>query len=378
MFASELLKLLGHGAELDAALDALKCERPAPTNAVDEELLAKLRAAHADGSLASTMRVWGLNGAAVTSELLLLASMPARVTEVNPELCATGTPLIFNAFKGMLFVVMTHNLTLESYVSDLANLEKIHTNTHAITLHHMFMYKKQQTTSRLERLAPELRSSKGGGARAAALLQSAIGKRRKGSANRSKAQQLRLCMQVRTSAATYCTAALYVRGQMNIRRRLVALRKQHDVVAHNVAACSVAARRATYNLGRRANLVRTAIACKRFLGATQQPAQVGDRKAPKKRGNWLKDPTVEREAKAAETREGVAGGSKGCQGRAGDGAEGSTEAWHRHTREASIVQGSSHGGSQAEGGGACQRAQQQGASSGSRESSGGCGSSGRE
>ena len=149
MFASELLKLLGHGAELDAALDALKCERPAPANAVDEELLAKLRAAHADGSLASTMRVWGLNGAAVTSELLLLASMPARVTEVNPELCATGTPLIFNAFKGMLFVVMTHNLTLESYVSDLANLEKIHTNTHAITLHHMFMYKKQQTTSRL-------------------------------------------------------------------------------------------------------------------------------------------------------------------------------------------------------------------------------------
>ena len=50
MFASELLVLLGHGAELDAALNALQRERPTPANAIDEELLVKLRAAHADGS----------------------------------------------------------------------------------------------------------------------------------------------------------------------------------------------------------------------------------------------------------------------------------------------------------------------------------------
>ena len=376
MFASELLVLLGHGPELDAALNALQRERSVPANAVDEELLVKLRAAHADGSLARTMRVWGLNGDAITSELLLLASMPARVTEVNPELCATDTPLIFNAFKGMLFVVMTHNLTLESYVSDLANLEKIHTHTHAITLHYMFMYKKHQTESRLLRLAPEpeLRSVKGGGSRAAAQMQSAIGKRRKGSANHSKPQQLHLCMQVRASAATYCTAALYVRGRMNIRRRLHEQRRQHDVVARNVAACSVAHRRATCKASSsgRARVARTAIACKRLIYGRHTAASTAWRQKGAEAA--CKCLEGQRKGEGSEgSREGGEGGGKGCQGRAGNGAEAGTDAWHIQAGEAGIVQGGGQAPSAA-----CQAAQQQGASSGGRESSTGGGGSARE
>ena len=281
-------------------------------SALDDELLVKLHAVHTDGCLARTndatvVGLWSLDGAAVAAELLHLAVTPPRVREVNPVLSATGTPLIFEAFKGMLFVAMAHNLTLESYVSDLANLEKIHTHMHALTLHYLFMYKKHQTGSRRERLAqllaPELRSMKGGGARAAAKVQSAIGKQRKGSANMNKPQQLLLCKQVRESALTFCTAALYVCGPVNIRRRLHLQRKRHDEVARNVAACAVAARRSTYKsstTGRARGGPRTTTACKRLMGATQQPAQLGDKKVAKRRSNVWKDVTVWKEATAAE------------------------------------------------------------------------------
>ena len=59
---------------------------PKPTDAVDSLLLEHLRACHSDGSLACEIKLWNLDAHAVISELLLLATAPARITEVNPVL----------------------------------------------------------------------------------------------------------------------------------------------------------------------------------------------------------------------------------------------------------------------------------------------------
>ena len=60
--------------------------RPKPTDAVDLLLLEHLRACHSDGSLTREIELWSLNAEAVISELLLLATAPAQITEVNPVL----------------------------------------------------------------------------------------------------------------------------------------------------------------------------------------------------------------------------------------------------------------------------------------------------
>ena len=54
-FATKLLDLLGHGDRLDAALGGR--QRAQPGDEVDTELLARLEASHADGSLATVSAV---------------------------------------------------------------------------------------------------------------------------------------------------------------------------------------------------------------------------------------------------------------------------------------------------------------------------------
>ena len=266
MFASELLILRGHGAELKVRLGQRQATPPA--NDVDHELIVKLKAVNADGSLAQLFTAWELNTPGVKAELLLLACTASgeRRTEVNPLLSAAHTPLIFETFKGLLFVGFAHNLLLESYVSRLANLEKVHKGMHALTLHYTFMYKARQAEARGSRL--KLRSSKRGGLRKAAKAKAAAGKQADGSANESKAKLLYLSKQVDESAGEYTNAELYKRGSAGVKRRLKAERQRHDIVKRNVAASSVANRRATCITapsGRGRKRERTAIGCEMFV-----------------------------------------------------------------------------------------------------------------
>ena len=55
--------------------------RPQPQNAIDRELLAKLRACHADGSLHHLLHSWKLESPAVVQELLSLACTTSIATD---------------------------------------------------------------------------------------------------------------------------------------------------------------------------------------------------------------------------------------------------------------------------------------------------------
>ena len=309
MFASELLTLLGHGVALKAQL-GIRSEK-LPANDVDRELLVKLRAAHTDGSLAAELKAWRLDTAAVKTELLALAATSSigRKTEVDPLLSEEGTPLLFDAFKGLLFVRLAHNLLLESYVSRLATLEKTHRNTHALTLDDLFMYKARQADARAERLDASLRSASGGGLRPGA--QARLTQRLSGSANSSKAQLLHLCSQVKAAASRYVTAALHKRKEGGLWQRLRATRDMHEQHRRNLAASHVGERLASCRFtptGRRRKPPPTAIACIRLLGPKPAPGTI----VKKGKGNFYKNPAhlkVGRAAMAAHSKE-LAGAAK--------------------------------------------------------------------
>jgi hypothetical protein len=203
-FATELLELMGHGD----ALKALRGEAQpaAPGDAIGRLLHRKLRAFHANGSLSRELVRWGLCAAAVVQELLLLATAAPRKTEIDPVLNSTETPLLFTKFISMLFVGFAHNLLLESYVSRLAQLEKIHPGMHPLTLHKLFMYRALGARERALRLDPSMRSTRGGGCRALAVAKALACKPLKGSASRSKSQMALLCEQVEMRASKYAAA----------------------------------------------------------------------------------------------------------------------------------------------------------------------------
>ena len=264
-FAAELLQLLGHGGLPSAhALDD-----------IDLELQAKLHAAHAGGSLGAELQRWKLQGPAFLAELRLLATTPTHRTEVDPALSEALTPQTFDAFKGMLFVRLAHNLLLESYVSRLATVEKTHPNTHALTLDHLFMYKARQADARAARLDTTMRSVCGGGLKPEAKLR--IGRALSGSANRSKEQLLLLCSQTDGRGHSYSTKALHRRKAEGLWQRLRAGRERHDTNRANLAASHVAERRATCRTtatGRQRKAPPTAIACIRLLGIQPAPGAI--------------------------------------------------------------------------------------------------------
>ena len=169
---------------------------------------------------------------------LILSYNPGD-TEVNPVLGKAKTPLIYNAFKGLLFVRLAHNLLLESYVSRLATIEKRNPRTHALLLDHMFLYKARQTKARAARCTAALRTSSGGGLTPKSREKAAEARPLKGSPNGSKKQLLLLCVQVNEKANTYSTKEMHVRKAAGLWQRLRAVRESHDSLASNLAMCKV-------------------------------------------------------------------------------------------------------------------------------------------
>ena len=159
-FARALLNVMGKGDALHPPSDTL-----AGADSVDLAARARLAECKADGSLKSEIASWGLDAPETIRELTLLATAPPGATETDPALTAERTPRLFECFIPMLFVGFAHNLYVESAVSKLANLEKIHPNLDALTLQEMFLYKAKQETSRAARLDACMRSQTGGGLR---------------------------------------------------------------------------------------------------------------------------------------------------------------------------------------------------------------------
>jgi hypothetical protein len=239
-FAAELLKLMGHGAELDAHLAkaaadsmgavATAAAPPQPADDLDRLVLKTLRARAADGSLAAEAKVWRLEGAPLRKELLLLATVAAGETKANPVLSKARTPWLFAEMRDRVFVGFAHALLVESAVSRLAMLEKRHPRTHALTLDNTFNYHMRMAEARAARLDASARSTTGGALRAASVEK--IGKALKGT-NRSKVQQLMLIKDALARAASYDSKRLFKRGEDGVAQTVKRQREEYKVTARD-------------------------------------------------------------------------------------------------------------------------------------------------
>jgi hypothetical protein len=239
--AAELLVLLGAERQLDDALVSvalLGCAqgqppprpaelRPLPLDAVDCVLLEHVRARASDGTLLAVLKQWGLDESHALGELALLAAAAPQDTTNNPVLSAKLTPRVHMKMR-RLFVGFSHGLLIESMVSRLATVERVHKRSHALVLYHLFMHKCRQAPVRKKRLAAAMRSTSLGGLRKVARAEAAKGAPLKGSANTSKVQKLMLNEQTEAAAARLKHVQLLKRGPDGLRRRITAARRQHD------------------------------------------------------------------------------------------------------------------------------------------------------
>lgn len=269
-FATELLELMGAGAELEQWRADNGAVRAAPSDDVGKLLHDRLCAAHKDGSLGRELGMWGLRTDPLVRELLLLATADERQTDIDPLLNAKETPRLFQKCISMLFVGFAHNLLLESYVSRLAQLEKIHPGMHALTVDKIFMYRARQTRGRALRLDASVRAVRGGGLRRASVAAALKGSQLKGSACRSKAQQRMMCEQAEARGRRYAEACISKRGSGSIAAQLRCERDRHDAEAARVAHVKLESLRTSCTVtptGRARKLPLTAIACRAALPA---------------------------------------------------------------------------------------------------------------
>jgi len=279
-FAAMLLVRLGHGDQLDAALGQLGA-RPEPIDAVDLELRARVYDRFADGSFDKVVAAWRLNVKPVVKELVKLATAPSRDTAVDPVLSHQETPLLYHGMR-RLFVGFAHNLLLESLVSRLSNIEKVHPGMNSTLLHHVFMHKGRQAGVRKKRLEAALRATSG--VTRSSKARAAEGKALAGSANRSKAQLKLLARQTEAAANKHSDAALFKRGAEGTRRKVLAQRTAHADARSSLVDTKVRSLASTCAGNRRAKPL-SAATCQRLI-AKAPPAGA---KVKKLRKNLQKD-----------------------------------------------------------------------------------------
>ena len=192
---------------------------------------------------------------------------------------------------------LAHNLLLESYVSRLATIEKMHPGCHALLLDHLFMYKTRQAEARLARLQATMRSTTGGGLTLKAKSRADLGRPLR-TANGSKIQLGALCAQVELQAALYSVKELRKRKTDGLWQRLAKIRQDYDAVRTNLAACHVWHRRQTCYVtesGRKRKAPPTAIGCIGLIGEQPAPGSI----VKKGRGNFYKNATQIKAGRAA-------------------------------------------------------------------------------
>ena len=192
------------------------------------------------------VKTHGLNTEAAIAELLVLATSPtAAGAETFGKL---RTPTLFSRFIPMLFVGFAHNLILEQKVSVLGLLERVHPNTHADTLQHLFLYRERHAWSRARRLAASMRSVTGGARKPRALERAADGKPLAGGCCRSRKQQRLLIRHCMHAAAKYTnlTKRINKRGKANLGNKVREARARH--AAKKVALADAVVRTLDYAL----------------------------------------------------------------------------------------------------------------------------------
>ena len=122
-------------------------------------------------------------------EWLILATAPAGDTKASAVLSVERTPGLYNIYIDMLFIGLSDNTRLESYVSLYKTF--CHVNMKATTVEQMFLYHAGLEAERLQLRTPEMRSTNGGARRPAALARA--DKPVHGHHAGSKKQQKELC-----------------------------------------------------------------------------------------------------------------------------------------------------------------------------------------
>jgi hypothetical protein len=149
--------------------------KPEPVDAVQAELFAKLEERAKEGALQRTWRAWSLG--AHLSEWLLLATAPGgdvEKTKTDPVLSEARTPRLYEVYIEMLFIGLSDNTTLESFVSLYKTFA--HCNMDEMTMDNLFQYHSGLAGERAALCAPEMRSEGGGALRPEAKEQRAKGK----------------------------------------------------------------------------------------------------------------------------------------------------------------------------------------------------------
>jgi hypothetical protein len=215
-FAAALLKHMGTTGVVAVA----------PRDNVDQLMLDRL-GVHADnGSLNALIEQLQLKKPAVLAELRLLAAAPPQDTATAPVLSLARTPCMYSKFIPLLFVGFAHNLRIESFVSVLGKLEKAHPSAASQLIDFMFTYRTGRENERERRRAANMRSTTGGGARAAAREQATDAKEL-GKATRSKKQQKLLQRQSEQRAARYDNVRRR-RGKDSVAQQRKRLRGEFD------------------------------------------------------------------------------------------------------------------------------------------------------
>jgi hypothetical protein len=183
-------------------------------DAVQSVLYSLIRQRHEDGSLQKEWELWGLG--TQLAEWLVLATAPPTETKVNPVLSIAQTPGLHYIFIDMLFVGLSDNTRLESYVS----LYKTHNHAKMspTTIEAMFLYHAGLELERLQLRSSEMRSMMGGALGTVARQRALDSKPLRCHHHASKKQQSELCRLALARAKSYDRARYFRRGATGLLR----------------------------------------------------------------------------------------------------------------------------------------------------------------
>jgi hypothetical protein len=119
----------------------------AAVDSVQAELYRCIRTRQEDGSLQEEWELWKLGEH--LQEWLILATAPAGDTKASAVLSVERTPGLYNIYIDMLFIGLSDNTRLESYVSLYKTF--CHVNMKATTVEQMFLYHAGLEAERLPR-----------------------------------------------------------------------------------------------------------------------------------------------------------------------------------------------------------------------------------
>ena len=224
----------------------VELQPPAPVDEVQAHLFRFIRQRHEEGELSKEWQMWG-HGDQVDEWLVLATAGEADTTE-NPALGPELTPCLYNIFIDMLFVGLSDNTRLESYVSLYKTF--CHCNMDGTTVEEMFLYHAGLERERLQLRQPEMRSTCGGARRAGAKAQAEHGKLLPSHA-RSKKQLRELCRLALARAAQYeeQRKRFFARGEKSLKRMFQADKGKQEGFKMAAAGRMVVSQTATKELG---------------------------------------------------------------------------------------------------------------------------------